>query len=156
MATKENLTQIKEIAEEFTTDLGLSAKVVVREIEEDDEPAYLVSLEGEDLGVLIGYHGETLNALQLILSLIITKKLGDWIRIVVDAGDWRARRFETIEAMANRAADKAVASGREVALPQMSSSDRRMVHIALKSHAAVTTESTGEEGYRRVIVRPHG
>ncbi len=154
MATKENLSQIKQIAEEFIHDLGMSAKVVAREIEEDGEKAYLISLEGDDLGVLIGYHGETLNALQLILSLIITKKLGDWTRVVLDAGDWRARRFETIEAMAQRAADKAVATGREVAQPQMSSSDRRMVHIALKENAAVTTESTGEEGYRRVIIRP--
>lgn len=154
MATKEALIEIKKAAEQFVSDLGISAKVIAREIDEDGEPAYLISLEGDDLGVLIGYHGETLNALQLILSLIITKKLGDWTRVVLDAGDWRARRFETIEAMAVRAAEKAVATGQEVALPQMGSSDRRMVHIALKENAAVTTESTGEEGYRRVIIRP--
>jgi spoIIIJ-associated protein len=156
LATKK-LDPVKEITaltDDFTADLGVRAEVSVSRDLEDPENGYLVSLTGEDLGALIGYHGETLNALQLLLSLIVSHKLGEWVRVTLDAGDWRLRRFETLQAMAERAAERAIATGEEVALPVMSSSDRRLVHLALKDHSSVLSESTGEEGYRRVVIRP--
>lgn len=155
MATKKSDTskQVKEAAEEFVKDLGVTAAVEVEEVKEEEEPEYRVSVKGEDLGILIGYHGETLNALQLLLSLIVSKKIDQWIRITLDAGEWREKRNETLSEMAQRAADKVIATGEEIALPVMSSSDRRLVHIALQDNANVITESIGEEGYRRVVIK---
>lgn len=144
---------IKEVAEEFVTDLGVKAEVSVTEETTEEGPSYLVALQGEDLAVLIGFHGETLNSLQLLLSLIVSKKLDQWTRLTLDAGDWRAKRFETLSDMALSAADKVVSSGEEMSLPIMSSSDRRLVHLALQDHANVITESAGEEGYRRVVIK---
>lgn len=155
MATKKasSLETIKKVAEEFIADLGIKAEIEVSESQDEEGTTYLVSIKGDDLGVLIGYHGETLNALQLILSLLISKKLDNWTRITLDAGDWREKRFETLSEMASRAAEKVIATGEEQALPVMSSSDRRLVHLALQENANVVTESTGEEGYRRVVIK---
>lgn len=144
---------VKDLSEEFIKDLGVTAEVAVSVEEEEGEPSYLVALQGQDLGRLIGFHGETLNSLQLLLSLIVSKKLGQWTRLTLDAGDWRAKRFETLSEMALAAATKAVSGGEEVSLPIMSSSDRRLVHLALQDHADVITESVGEEGYRRVVIK---
>jgi spoIIIJ-associated protein len=159
MATKKStktttVQLITDATEEFVKDLGVTAEVTVAEEEVEGQPEYRVSLKGDDLGILIGFHGETLNGLQLLLSLIVSKKLGEWVRISLDAGDWRERRFETLQAMAERAIEKSLSSGEEVALPIMPSSDRRLVHIALKDHPEVDSESTGEEGYRRIVIRP--
>lgn len=144
---------IKEVAQEFVKDLGVTAEVSVSAEETEEGPSYLVSLQGEDLGMLIGFHGETLNSLQLLMSLIVSKKLDQWTRLTLDAGDWRAKRFETLADMAKQAAEKVVLTGEEISLPIMSSSDRRLVHLALQDHANVITESAGEEGYRRVVIK---
>jgi len=145
---------ITKIAEDFIKGLGVTAEVAVTETEEEGAPAFRVNLQGEDLGILIGYHGETLNALQLILSLLVSKKLEAWTRLTLDAGDWREKRGETLGEMALRAAEKVRATGEETALPIMSSADRRLVHLALQGENGITTESTGEEGYRRVVIKP--
>lgn len=144
---------IKEVAEEFVKDLGVTAEVSVTEETTEEGPSYLVALQGEDLAVLIGFHGETLNSLQLLLSLIVSKKLDQWTRLTLDAGDWRAKRFETLSDMAISAADKVVSTGEEMSLPIMSSSDRRLIHLALQDNANVITQSLGEEGYRRVVIK---
>lgn len=155
MATKKAspIKEITKLAQEFIDELGVKSEVKVSEQQDEEGTGYLVSVTGDDLGVLIGYHGETLNSLQLILSLLVSKKLDAWTRITLDAGDWRAKRFETLQEMAARAAEKAIATGQEQVLPVMSSSDRRLVHLALQENANVITESTGEEGYRRVVVK---
>lgn len=157
MATKKKLDPVKvitETTEEFVKDLGVAAEVSVSEEPTETEPSYRVSLSGENLGIVIGYHGETLNALQLLLSLMVSKKLDSWVRLILDAGEWRQHRGETLSEMAKRAAERALNSGEEVALPVMSASDRRLVHIALQEFDGITTESTGEEGYRRVVIKP--
>lgn len=156
MATKkiDPVTVITKLSEEFVADLGLKGEISVTETVEEEAKSYSVLIQGDDLGVLIGYHGETLNAAQLILSLIVSKKLGQFTRIVLDAGGWREKRAETLASMAKEAAEKAVSSGEAVALPVMSSSDRRLVHMALSDRNDVTSESEGEEGYRRVVIKP--
>jgi spoIIIJ-associated protein len=151
---KDPLKEITSVSSDFVEGLGLAAEVSVTKQESEEGPEYLVSIQGEDLGILIGYHGETLNALQLLLSLMVAEKLGEWVRIVLDAGGWREARAEVLRSMAAQAAERALASSEEVALPVMSSSDRRVVHLALAGNANVITESSGEEGYRRVVVKP--
>ena len=144
---------ITDAAREFFSDLAVEAEISVTAAEGEEE-SYIVSLEGPDLGPLIGYHGDTLNALQLVLSLIVSRKLDSWVRLTVNAGDWRERRGESLEAMALRAADKAVASGQEVEMPPMSPSDRRLIHMALKDRSDVISESSGEGSLRRIVIRP--
>lgn len=157
MASKSNTdeTQIVEgLAKEFFADLSVEAEVSVSQGEEDETESFNISLEGQDLGPLIGYHGETLNALQLVLSLIISRKLDKWVRLTLNAGDWRERRGESLESMALRAADKALSTSSEVEMPAMSASDRRLIHLALKDRPEVTSESYGDGPLRRVVIKP--
>jgi spoIIIJ-associated protein len=155
MAAKkqEPIKIITHVAEEFFSDIGVEAEISVTKAEGEEE-SYIISLTGPDLGALIGYHGETLNALQLILSLIVSHQLDHWVRLTLNAGDWRERRGESLEAMALHAISKVVATGTEVEMPPMSPSDRRIIHLALKDHPEVTSESSGEGNFRRVVIRP--
>lgn len=157
MATKKKLDPAKvitDLTEDFIEGLGVEAEVTVTDESTEAETAYRSALSGENLGIIIGYHGETLNALQLLLSLMVSKKLDQWVRLTLDAGEWRQHRGETLAEMATRAAERALSSGEEVALPVMSAADRRLIHLALQDFDGVTTESTGEEGYRRVVIKP--
>lgn len=158
MATKEKntLKLVEQAVQEFFADLQVDASISVTKVDSEEEGAevYSISLEGDDLGPLIGYHGDTLNALQLLLSLILTRKTGSWVRLSLNAGDWRERRGESLESMALRAADKALSTGSEVEMPPMSASDRRLVHLALKERPEVSSESSGDGAHRRVIIRP--
>lgn len=157
MASKSNTDEIQiveDLAKEFFADLSVEAEVSVSQGEEDETESFNISLEGQDLGPLIGYHGETLNALQLVLSLIISRKLDKWVRLTLNAGDWRERRGESLESMALRAADKALSTSSEVEMPAMSASDRRLIHLALKDRPEVTSESYGDGPLRRVVIKP--
>ncbi len=145
----ENKKLVKETLEELLQKLGVKAEVKVEEKEETLE----AQVETEDTGVLIGFHGETLASLQLILSLMIYKKLGLWLKILVNIGDWRQRREETLRQMALSAAEKVASSGEAMALTELSSFERRTVHLALADHPKVATESEGEGNERRLIIK---
>jgi spoIIIJ-associated protein len=153
-AKKDSVKVVQKLADEFFTDLNVDAEVVVSKVDSPEEEGFCVSVRGEELGPIIGYHGETLNALQLILSLIVSHKLDSWARITLNAGDWRERREESLEVMALRAAEKAVSSGSEVEMPTMSAGDRRLIHLALKDHPEVISESSGDGPLRRIVIKP--
>jgi spoIIIJ-associated protein len=148
---KKRLKTIKEIAQEFLKNLDVEAKV---EVSEGEEGAVQVNLDSPDQGVLIGYHGKTLASFQWILSMMAYRKLGEWTRILVDVGDYRQRRQERLEAMAQNAAKRVKFSGEAYALPYLSSAERRIIHMALADDSEVATESEGEGRERRVIVKP--
>lgn len=113
-----------------------------------------ISAEEEDSGILIGYHGETLQALQLILSLLVSKKLGDFVRIIVNVGDYREKREEKLRELAFDAARRAKETRQDVVLENLSSWQRRVVHIALAEDEEVQTESQGEEPDRQLVIKP--
>ena len=113
-----------------------------------------LDIKGEDLGILIGRHGATLDALQFLTNLAAAKQTGDRTRIVVDVEGYRRRREEMLYRMAERAADRVRRSRRSVALEPMSAQERRIVHLALKDNAYVMTQSEGEEPYRKVVILP--
>ena len=131
--------------------LGLTATVDV--VEDEDEVVATVS--GHDLGVLIGRHGQMIDALQYLANTLAHRAAGDdRRRIVVDAAGYRARRAATLDALARRSAEQASATGHRVELEPMSAVERRIVHESLKDDPEVTTESEGTEPHRYVVVLP--
>jgi spoIIIJ-associated protein len=141
----------QELVEGVLDELDLDGDVAV---EEDDE-RILLTVEGEDdYGLLIGKRGQTIDALQLLCYQAAFRGLRERKRVVVDAAGYRARRRETLESRADRAAEQALADGRVVEMDPMSAQERRVVHERLKERAGVETYSEGDEPRRRVIVAP--
>jgi spoIIIJ-associated protein len=131
--------------------LGVPGAVSISE--DDDEVTATVS--GRDLGVLIGRHGQMIDALQYLANALAHRAVGEERRrIVIDAAGYRARRTATLESLARRSAEQASATGRRVELEPMSSVERRIVHEALKDDPEVETESEGSEPHRYVVVIP--
>ena len=136
--------------------MGLEAQVSAHygDTDRDDRRYVNVDVRGSDLSVLIGRRSETLNAFQYIASLIIGKETEQFVQLVVDVEGYRARREKQLVQMAKRMADQVAKNGRKQTLEPMPSAERRIIHIALRDHPAVTTESTGEEPYRKVVILP--
>lgn len=113
----------------------------------------LIDIEGNDLSFLIGRKAETINALQFVTSLIVGRELGRWVPLQIDVQQYRKRREDEIRKLARRIADQVASTGRHQALEPMPPNERRIVHIELRDHPEVETESKGEDPRRKVIVR---
>jgi spoIIIJ-associated protein len=147
----DNIAVVKKITEDLLIRLEVAGSVSV---DTDETGAYRVHIETEETGLLIGYHGQTLESFQIILGLLISKKLGQWQRIYVNVGDYREKREEALMHMAQRAAERALAVRRPVELSNLSASERRIIHLTLSGDERVTTESVGEGADRRLLVKP--
>ncbi|MGZ9166068.1 MAG: RNA-binding cell elongation regulator Jag/EloR [Anaerolineales bacterium] len=136
--------------------LNLEAQVSAHYGERDREGRrnVHVDIRGNDLSILIGRRSETLNAFQYIASLIIGKEIQDWVQLVIDVEGFRERREKQLIQMAKRMADQVAKSGRRQILEPMPSAERRIIHIALRDHPEVVTESTGEDPHRKVTIVP--
>lgn len=134
--------------------MGVPAQVVVREPDQGEASAIVLDVTGDNLGILIGRQGETLRDLQYIARLIVSRKLQRWVNLVVDVGGYKRRRERILTQLAGRMAERVVAEGRPVALEPMPAHERRIVHIALRGHQLVRTESTGEGRRRKVVILP--
>jgi spoIIIJ-associated protein len=136
--------------------LNLQAQVSAHyaSTERDGRHNIHVDIRGNDLSVLIGRRSETLSAFQYIASLIVGKEEEQFVQLTVDVEGYRDRREKQLIQMANRMADQVTKSGRRQTLEPMPSAERRIIHIALREHPAVKTESTGEEPYRKVMILP--
>jgi len=136
--------------------LNLQAQVSAHyaSTERDGRHNIHVDIRGNDLSVLIGRRSETLSAFQYIASLIVGKEEQQFVQLTVDVEGYRDRREKQLVQMANRMADQVTKSGRRQTLEPMPSAERRIIHIALREHPAVKTESTGEEPYRKVMILP--
>jgi spoIIIJ-associated protein len=142
--------RVREILERLVDELGLDAKV---EVDEGDEEI-VGRIDGEDVGLLIGRRGQTIDAVQLLCYRAAFRGRQDRKRVVVDAAGYRERRREAIERQADRAAERALKTGKEIELEPMSPTERRVVHQHLKDRAGLETFSEGEEPDRCVIVAP--
>jgi spoIIIJ-associated protein len=141
----------RELLERVLATLSLDASVRV----DDDGDEVHATVSGADLGVLIGRHGQMIDALQYLANAIAHRAIGDERRrIVIDAAGYRARRAATLDALARRTAEQAAATGRRVELEPMSAVERRMVHEVLKDDPEVTTASEGTEPNRYIVVVP--
>jgi spoIIIJ-associated protein len=142
--------RVRAIVERIVDALELDAGV---EVEEDDE-AITARVEGEDLGLLIGRRGQTIDAVQLLCYRAAFRGMRERKRVIVDAAGYRERRREALERQADQVADRALRNNRAAELEPMSAQDRRVVHNHLKDRAGLETYSEGEEPERRVIVAP--
>ena len=147
----------QEIVIELLTKMRVEAQVEASYGEVDDvrgTRAILVDLTGKDLSILIGKRSETLNALQYIARLIVSKELGENITLVIDVEGYRSRRERQLRQLAHRMAEQAIKTGRKQTLEPMPPNERRIIHMELREDAHVTTESFGEEPHRKVTIIP--
>lgn len=140
--------------EDLLIKMHLKGKVLshIGEPDENGESAVFIDITGNDLSTLIGRKAETLNALQHILTLIVSKKANKWTQVVVDVDGYRIRRARQLRQLAVRMAEQAVKTGRRQLLEPMNSSERRIIHLELKDHESVFTESVGEGSARKVSI----
>jgi len=149
------LTTARETVSELLEKMKIRARVSARFGEPDDQRSrspILVDIQGNDLSILIGRQAETLNALQYITNLIVGKELGKTYPVVIDVEGYRKRRENQLRQLARRMAEQAVKTGRRQVLEPMPANERRIIHIELREHPQVETESTGEEPRRKVTI----
>ena len=137
-------TFIKEMTEKMGLDLAVTAK-------KGDGMLY-VSIDGKDAGTVIGKRGQTLDAVQYLTSLVVNKDEEKYVRVVVDAENYRTKRGRTLEQLAEKLARKVVKNKRSVRLEPMNPYERKVIHATLQGHPKVTTRSIGDEPRRRVII----
>lgn len=139
--------------DKFLTDVFKAMDIEVnKKIEFDQYGSLSINLEGPDMGVLIGKRGQTLDSLQYLVSLVVNKTKGNYIRVKVDTEDYRERRKKTLENLAKNLSYKVKRTRRPVTLEPMNPYERRVIHSTLQNDKYVTTHSEGEEPYRRVVI----
>lgn len=147
----------QHVVEDLIEKMRVHATVTTEMMPEGEHqsgPVIHVDVQGNDLSILIGRQAETLNAIQYITSLIVAKELGQWVTILVDVQGYRARRENQLRKLARRLADQAVQTGRRQVLEPMPANERRYIHLELRDHPDVSTESIGEEPNRKVTISP--
>jgi spoIIIJ-associated protein len=153
-ASPEALASGKAILEQLMHHLGFVVRV---EVETGETSRLNVVADGDEkeaLGALIGRKGERLSALQHLVNLMLSKEIGAWTRVLVDVEDYRGRRERQLRELAERAAARVVETGKMLQLEPMSALERRWIHMSLRDHVGVATQSIGEEPNRRVVLVP--
>ena len=138
------LSFLKETTEKMGLELSFKAYA--------DDNNVFIDIAGKDAGTIIGKRGQTLDAIQYLTSLAVNKKSEDYVRVVLDAENYRSKREKTLERLAHRLADKVVRTKRSVKLEPMNPYERMVIHAALVNSPKVKTRSEGEEPYRRVVI----
>lgn len=152
--TKEELEKVKLETEKLIAELGLSAEVKTDFDKETGVCA--VQLESENAASLIGFHGETLQSIQLVLSFFVHKITQKWVRVLVNVGDYRQKREEQLKKLALNLAMKVKFSGEAQYIPNLTASERRIVHLVLADHPDVYTESEGVGRERQLVIKTKG
>ena len=161
MPEKENdiAETAKGVLETLLTEMGVAASIVPQTKpfgagEEGANAPIAFDIEGDDLGILIGRRGQTLSCLQFITKLIVAHQTKAWVPIIVDVGGYKQRRYEALQALAQRMAEQVQAKGEPFTLEPMPAYERRIIHLTLADHSEVTTESIGEGEARKVVILP--
>ena len=149
------LDKTEAIVSKMLFQMGLQAQVSAHygEAREDRHPI-MVDIRGQDLGILIGHRGETLNAFQYVTSLIVGKETQQFIQLIMDVEGHRDRRERQLRQLAQRMAEQVIKTGRKLTLEPMPAAERRVIHMELRDHPAVTTLSSGEEPHRKITILP--
>ena len=140
----EALTFLKEVTEKMGLTLDFQARA--------GENAVYIEMSGDDARTIIGKRGQTLDAVQYLTSLVANKGKDEYVKVVLDAENYRSKRQRTLEQLANRLASKVVRTGKYVRLEPMNPYERKVIHSTLQSHPDVVTRSEGDEPYRKVII----
>ena len=145
---------VEEVARVFLNDVfqAMNMEVVIDIKYNDEEKSMDIELSGNEMGVLIGKRGQTLDSLQYLVSLVVNKESEEYIHVKVDTENYRQRRKETLENLAKNIAYKVKRTKRSVSLEPMNPYERRIIHSALQNDKYVTTHSEGEEPFRRVVI----
>lgn len=147
-------SKITEILNNILSQLGLAEDQIVIEIADDDNLNISLTVPQESAGVFVGHHGEGLSALRMIFSLIIFQRFAVWPKLHLNVNDYQERREETLKELANDAAQRAVNLQKEIILPNLSSYERRIIHMFLSEFPGVKTESRGEAPFRQMVIIP--
>jgi len=131
--------------------MGVEGEALIEQCTPDE---VTLNVEGDDLGLLIGRHGATLDAIQLVVAIGANRVVPDGARVIVDAENYRSRHRQVIEGRALKLAEEAVASGKEVVVPNLKAYERRLMHLALKNNPSVETYSEGEGDGRVLVISP--
>lgn len=148
---------IKKTTEELFGLLGIEGnlEVLLKEgLPAGRQEEVEIVLETTETGIVIGYHGETLESLQLVLSLCISKRLGSFTRVILEIGDYRKNRTDWLKTAALAAKEKAINEQKEVAIPNLKSWERRIVHMLLQEDKEVISESMGDGKERTLVIKP--
>ena len=140
---------VREVVTRITSALGISCRIDIAE----QGDSLVVTCSGRDLGLLIGRHGQTIDAIQYLCNAILARE-GAGVSVVVDAAGYRARREATLGSLATSAAEQAIRTGERVELEPMTAVERKIVHLSLQEYPGVETESEGTEPNRFVVVVP--
>ena len=153
-AVKEEELSVEDSAKKFLNDVfaSMNMEVMVQVDYNETENEMNIDLSGDEMGVLIGKGGQTLDSLQYLVSLVVNKNVDDYIRVKVDTENYRERRKETLENLAKNISYKVKRTRRPVSLEPMNPYERRIIHSALQNDKYVATKSEGEEPYRKVVV----
>lgn len=142
---------IQELTEKLLSLAGVSAQVEVVDIGEN---TYEVNLATDDeTGLLIGFRGENINAIQTVLGIMLKGVTGEWYRLIVNVGDYRQKQEEKLKELANQSADRAVLSKEPQPIYNLNASQRRIVHVHLSERDDITTESEGVEPERYLVIK---
>lgn len=148
----------REVLSELLNLMGVQATVRIRpdnDLPDDkDAPPFVLDIQGNDLGILIGQRGQTLHDLQFITRLIASREVGKWVRLVVDVEKYKVRREKSLQQLANRLAERVVLTQQPIALEPMPPHERRIIHVTLRDHPIITTESVGYGDRRKVTIIP--
>jgi len=147
-------SSVEEVTRVFLNDVfqAMNMEVVIAIKFNEEEKSMDIELSGNEMGVLIGKRGQTLDSLQYLVSLVVNKESEEYIHVKVDTENYRQRRKETLENLAKNIAYKVKRTKRSVSLEPMNPYERRIIHSALQNDKYVTTHSEGEEPFRRVVV----
>ena len=142
----------EKIAKTFLRDIAVCMGIAVQvETRLEDRQLY-INLISEDMGVLIGKHGQTLDSLQYLVNLAINKGTATFINVILDTGNYRRRRRDTLETLAQNLAKRVKTTGQNVTLEPMNASERRIIHSALQNDKLVHTYSEGEDPFRNIVI----
>ena len=150
MTESQPAERVRALLEQIVTSLELEAEVNVEELPEE----IAGRIDGDDVGIIIGRHGQTIDAIQHVAYRVALRAGASGMRVSIDAGDYRERRAETIERMADSAAEDAIRYGRPVSLDAMTASERKLAHEYLRDRSEVETYSEGDEPQRHLVVAP--
>ena len=142
---------VKNLLQYMKVTANASSRILEPE-DENDRTMVLIEITGKDLSILIGRRAETLNSLQYITSLMLNQEMGNWMPLMIDVQGYRFRRERQLRQLARRLADQVVQTGRKQVLEPMPANERRLVHLELRYHPFVTTESVGEGSNRKATI----
>lgn len=154
MAKKTQSDQITILTREFLSHIGFSDDVSVSTTHDPAADLYQVNLQTTNPSLLIGYHGDTLSSLQLLLGLHLHQQTDQWLNLSVNVNDYRERRQQSLQAMADTVVDQVLTTGQPHSLPPLPSNERRLIHLYLSEHPQVATSSLGEGRSRSVVISP--